>query len=63
MSEYGELRFKIVRVESAGHEVLARLRNLIAARAAFDVSASLWPSGWIELRQEAHVIEKHGARG
>jgi hypothetical protein len=63
MSEYGELRFKIIRVESAGQEVLALLGNLIVARAAFDVSVSLWPSAWIELRQDARVIEKHGARG
>lgn len=28
---------------------------------AFDVSVSLWPSAWIELRQDARVIEKHGA--
>ena len=62
MTEYGELRFKIVRIETAGQEVLGRLSNLIVARAAFDVSVSLWPSAWIELRQEAHVIEKHGAR-
>jgi hypothetical protein len=59
MSEFAELRFKIVRVESAGHEVLARLSNLMVARAAFGISVSLWPSAWIELRQEAHVIEKH----
>jgi hypothetical protein len=58
-----ELRFKIVRIETAGHEVLGRLSNLIVARAAFDVSVSLWPSAWIELRQDARVIEKHGARG
>jgi hypothetical protein len=62
MAEYGELRFKIVRIETAGQEVLARLSNLIVARAAFDVSVSLWPSAWIELRQEAHIIAKHGAR-
>jgi hypothetical protein len=62
MTEFRELRFKIVRVETAGHEVLGRLSNLIVARAAFDVSVSLWPSAWIELRQDARVIEKHGAR-
>ena len=39
-----------------------RLSNLIVARAAFDVSVSLWPSSWIELRQDARIIEKHGAR-
>jgi len=32
-------------------------------QAAFDVSVSLWPSAWIELRQDARVIEKNGARG
>jgi hypothetical protein len=62
MNEQGELRFKIVRIETAGQEVLARLSNLIVARAAFDVSVSLWPSAWIELRQDARIIEKHGAR-
>ena len=63
MTEYGELRFKVVRIETVGQEVLARLSNAIVARAAFDVSVSLWPSAWIELRQDAHVIEKHSARG
>ena len=53
MTEFGELRFKIVRIETAR----TRLSNLIAARAAFDVSVSLWPSAWIELRPEAHIIE------
>jgi hypothetical protein len=62
MTEFGELRFKIVRIETAGQEVLGRLSNLIVARAAFDVSVSLWPSSWIELRQDARIIEKHGAR-
>jgi hypothetical protein len=52
MTEFGELRFKIVRVETAEQEVPGRLSNLIVARAAFDVSVSLWPSAWIELRQE-----------
>jgi hypothetical protein len=32
MTEYGELTFKIVRVETAGQEVLARLSNIIVAR-------------------------------
>ena len=62
MTEYGKLRFKIVRIETAGQEVLARLSNLMVARAAFDVCVSLWSSAWIELRQDARVIEKHGAR-
>ena len=63
MTEYGELRFKVVRIETVGQVVLARLSNAIVARAAFGVSVSLWPSAWIELRQDARVIEKHGARG
>jgi hypothetical protein len=63
MTEFGELRFKVVRIETAGQEVLGRLSNLIVARAAFDLSVSLWPSAWIELRQHARVIEKYGARG
>jgi hypothetical protein len=62
MTEYGELRFKIVRIETAGQEILGRLSNAIVARAAFEVSVSLWPGAWIELRQDARVIEKHGAR-
>jgi hypothetical protein len=62
MTEFGELRFKIVRIETAGQEVLGRLSNLILARAAFDVSVSHWPSAWIELRQDARIIEKHGVR-
>ena len=62
MTEFGELRFKIVRIETGGQQVLGHLSNVIVARAAFDVSVSLWPHSWIELRQEAHVIEKHGAR-
>ena len=62
MTEFGELRFKIVRIETAGQEVLGRLSNLIVARAAFDVSVSLCPSSWIELRQDSRIIEKHGAR-
>jgi hypothetical protein len=32
MTEYGELRFKIVGVETAGQEALARLSDLIVAR-------------------------------
>jgi hypothetical protein len=62
LGNHCELRFKIVGVETAGLEVLGRLGNLIVARAAFDVSVSLWPSSWIELRQDARVIENHGAR-
>jgi hypothetical protein len=52
----GELSFKVVRLEAAGQEVLARAGNLIVAQAAFDVAVSLWGSAEIELRQGARVI-------
>jgi hypothetical protein len=48
--EYGELRFRVVKVETAGQEIIAAVSNLIVARAAFDVSVSLWPLAWLELR-------------
>ena len=56
MVEWGELSFKVVRLETAGHEVLARAGNLIIAQAAFDVAVSLWQPAVIELRQGARVI-------
>jgi hypothetical protein len=56
MVEWGELSFKIVRLEQAGQEVLARASNFQIARAAFDTSVSLWPTAEIELRQGARVI-------
>jgi len=56
MVEWGELSFKVVRLEQAGQEVLARAGNLIIARAAFDVAVSLWQTAEIELRQGARVI-------
>ena len=56
--EFGELTFKVVRLEAAGQEVLARASNLMVARAAFDTSVSLWPGAEIELRQGARVILK-----
>jgi len=54
--EWGELSFKVVRLEQAGQEVLARAGNFMVARAAFDTSVSLWPAAEIELRQGARVI-------
>jgi hypothetical protein len=59
MVEYGELSFKVVRLETAGQEVLARAGNFTVAQAAFDTSVSLWPVAQIELRQGAWVILKH----
>jgi hypothetical protein len=51
MVEWGELSFKIVRLEQGGQEVLARAGNFLVARAAFDMSVSLYQSAEIELRQ------------
>jgi hypothetical protein len=56
MTEWGELSFKVVRLESAGQEVLARAANILVARAAFDVSVTLYQTDNIELRQGSRVI-------
>jgi hypothetical protein len=56
MTEWGELSFKVVRLEKAGQEVLARAGNIMVAWAAFDVSVSLYQSAEIELRQGLRVI-------
>ncbi len=52
MTKWGELTFRIVRID-AGQEVLALAGNFTVARAAFDTSVALWPAAWIELRQGA----------
>jgi hypothetical protein len=56
MTEYGELSFKVVRLETAGQEVLARAGNMLVARAAFDLCVSLYQGAAIELRQASRVI-------
>jgi hypothetical protein len=56
MTEWGELSSKVVRLEKAGQEVLARAGNIMVARAAFDVSVSLYQTDEIELRQGSRVI-------
>ena len=56
MTVWGELSFKVVRLEEAGQEVLARAGNIMVARAAFDVSVSLYQTDEIELRQGSSVI-------
>jgi hypothetical protein len=56
MVEWGELSFKVVRLEQAGQEVLARAGNILIARAAFDVAVSLYQTDEIELRQDSRVI-------
>jgi hypothetical protein len=57
MVEWGELSFKVVRMnKKAGQEVLARAGNFMVARTAFDTSVSLQHAAVIELRQGARVI-------
>ena len=56
MTEWGELSFKVVRLDKAGQEVLARAGNILVARAAFVVSVSLFRPAEIELRQGSRVI-------
>jgi hypothetical protein len=56
MVKWGELSFKVVRLEQAGQEVLARAGNILVARAAFDMSVSLYQAAEIELRQGSRVI-------
>jgi hypothetical protein len=56
MAEWGELSFKVVRLEQAGQNVLARSGNILVARAAFDVSVSLYQAAEIELQQGSRVI-------
>jgi hypothetical protein len=55
MTEWGELSFKVVRLEKAGQEVLARAGNIMV-EAAYDVSVSLYQTEEIELRQGSRVI-------
>src|SRR5437868_3912662 len=56
MAEWGELTFKVVRLDPAGQEVLARAGNVLVARAAYDMAVSLWGAADIELRQQSRVI-------
>jgi hypothetical protein len=50
------LSFKVVRLEQAGQEVLARATNIVVAKAAFDMCVSLYQYAEIELRQASRVI-------
>jgi hypothetical protein len=56
MVEYGELSFKVVRVEPAGQEILARAGNIMLARPVFDVAVSLYQTDEIGLCQGSRVI-------
>ena len=59
MVEYGELSFKVVRVEPTTQEVLARAGNILIARAAFDVAVSLYQTDEIELRQGSRILRSN----
>ena len=58
MVEYGELSFKVVRLEPSGQEVIARAGNYQIGKAAFDKALFVYPTQHIELRQGARVICK-----
>ena len=58
MIEYGELSFKVVRLEPGGQEVIARAGNYEICKAAFDKALFVYPTQHIELRQGARVICK-----
>jgi hypothetical protein len=60
MTEFGELPFKVVRLEPTAQEVRARAGNIMIARAAFDVAVSLYQTDAIELRQGSRVIRSSG---
>jgi hypothetical protein len=66
MVEYGELSFKVVRLEPGAQEVIARAGNYEICKAAFDKALFVYPTQQssgartqrIELRQGARVICK-----
>jgi hypothetical protein len=58
MVEYGELSFKIVRLEPGGQEIIARAGNYEIGKAAFDQAPFVYPTQHIGLRQGARVICK-----
>jgi hypothetical protein len=55
MIEYGELCFKVVRLEPGGQEVIARAGNYEICKAAFDKALFVYPTQHIELRLGAHT--------
>ena len=58
MIEYGELPFKVVRLEPGGQEIIARVGNYEICKAAFDKPLFVYPTQHLELRQGARVICK-----
>jgi hypothetical protein len=57
----GGTSVKVVRLEQAGQEVLARAGNILVAR-AFDMCVSLYQEAEIELRQASRVIRSSKSR-
>jgi hypothetical protein len=60
MIEYGELSFKVVRLESGGQEVIARAGNYEICKAAFDKALFIYPAQHLELRQGARDLQVEG---
>ena len=58
MIKYGELSFKVVRLEPGGQEVIVRAGNYEICKAAFDKALFVYPTQHLELRQGARVICK-----
>ena len=58
MIEYGELPFKVVRLEPGGQEVIARAGNYEICKAAFEKALFVYPAQHLELPQGARVICK-----
>lgn len=58
MVEYGELSFKVVRLDAVGQEVIARAGNYEICKAAFDKALFVYPTQHLELCQGTRVICK-----
>jgi len=50
--------FKIVKVQGAGDEVLARIDNYEICKAAFEKALVVYPKEHLEMRQGARVVLK-----
>jgi hypothetical protein len=60
MIEYGELSFKVVRLEPGGQEVIARAGNYEICKAAFDRALFIYPTQHLELRQGGRDLQVEG---
>jgi hypothetical protein len=54
---------KIVKVDSAHDEVIARVGNLLVSKAAFEKALFVYPQDHLELRQGARIILKSKESG